>query len=193
MYENNRKHIKTDDFVVKLIFKLYSIHPERRIIRVLVAETPRAIVAIQRDSQKISSHVGIEGNKQAGTLAKEARAAHDSPLSATALDANAVARQRFCTNQKKFSVTNYKRDIRTTIARLRTGHLRGMRLMSDGSRLYEECRHCSDGLLDPEYIFSCRFIISALFKIHIACTRDIPYSDKPEDVARAVLHDCGPI
>ncbi|KAF8782068.1 hypothetical protein HNY73_012401 [Argiope bruennichi] len=100
-----------------------------------------------------------------------------------------------CTNRKKFSLTNlnYKRDIRTTIARLETGHLRGMRIMSDGSRLYGECRHCPGVQLDPEHIFSCCSIILALFKIDIECTRDILYSDKVEDVAKDFLHAFGPI
>ncbi|KAF8794985.1 hypothetical protein HNY73_002889 [Argiope bruennichi] len=63
-----------------------------------------------------------------------------------------------------------------------------MRTMPDGSRLYGECKHCPDVQLDPEHIFSCRFIISAIFKIDIDCTRDVLYFDKAEDVARGVLH-----
>ncbi|KAF8763874.1 hypothetical protein HNY73_022009 [Argiope bruennichi] len=83
------------------------------------------------------AHLAIEGNEQANTLAKEARAVDPTPLSTTALDANAVERQRLCTNRKKFSLTNlnYKRDITTTIARHRARYLRGMRIMPGGSRL----------------------------------------------------------
>ncbi|KAF8793753.1 hypothetical protein HNY73_001797 [Argiope bruennichi] len=126
-----------------------------------------------------------------------------------------------CTNRKKFSLTNlnYRRDITITIAKLRTGHLKGMIIMPDGSRLYGEFRHCPDVQLDPEHIFSCRSIfsvygecrycpyvqldpehifrwlsiIAALFKIDIDCTRNIHYSDKAEDVGRAIQHAFGPI
>ena len=72
-------------------------------------------------------------------------------------------------------------------------HLRGMKILPDGSRTYPECRHCPSMQLNPEHLFNCPSIIAALFKIDMNCSRETLYMDKAVDVAYAVLHAFGPI
>ncbi|GFU47283.1 RNase H domain-containing protein [Trichonephila clavipes] len=75
--------------------------------------------------QWIPDHVDIEGNKVAGSLANEARTFVPVTSSTTVFDANAVAKQKPCSNPRKtFSLPelNYSREIMTTITRLRPKH-----------------------------------------------------------------------
>ncbi|GFU17179.1 RNase H domain-containing protein [Trichonephila clavipes] len=111
-------------------------------------------------------------------------------------DANAVAKQKLCSNpRKKLSLPelNYSREITATITRLRTKHFKGMKILPDGFRSYVECRHCSGAQLDPKHCFSCPFIVGALFKIDNDCSMDILYSDRAMDVATALIHAFGNI
>ncbi|GFX60589.1 RNase H domain-containing protein [Trichonephila clavipes] len=114
----------------------------------------------------------------------------------TVFDANVAANQKLCSNpRKKFSLPelNYSRGITTTITRLRTKHFKDMKILSDGSRSYVECRHCTDMQLDSQNLFSCPSIVVASFKINNDCSMDILYSDRAMDVAMARIHAFGNI
>ncbi|GFT15809.1 RNase H domain-containing protein [Trichonephila clavipes] len=96
-------------------------------------------------------------------LANEARTLDPVTSSTTVLDANAVTKQKLCSHpRKKFSLPelNYSREITTPITRLRTKHLKGRKILPDGSISYVECTQ-----LDPKHLFSCTSIVGALFKI----------------------------
>ncbi|GFX37942.1 RNase H domain-containing protein [Trichonephila clavipes] len=111
-------------------------------------------------------------------------------------DANAVAKQKLCSNpRKKFLLPelNYSREITTTITRLRTKHFKGMKILPDGFRSYVECRHCPGTQLDPKYRFSCPSIVCAFFKIDNDSRMDILYSDRAMDVAKTMIHAFGNI
>ncbi|GFX13590.1 RNase H domain-containing protein [Trichonephila clavipes] len=123
---------------------------------------------------------------------------HFEPVNSptTVFDANAVAKQKLCSNpRKKFSLPelNYSREITTTITRLRTKYFKGMKILPDGSRSYVECRHCSGTQLDPKHHFSCPSPVGALFKIDYNCSMDILYSDRSMDVVTAMIHIFGNI
>ncbi|GFU40736.1 RNase H domain-containing protein [Trichonephila clavipes] len=136
------------------------------------------------------AHVDIEGNEMADSLANEARTLEPLTSSTTIVDANAVAKQKLCSNpRKKISLPelNYSREITSTITRLRTKHFKGMEILPDGSRSYVECRHCPGPQIDPKHLFSCYSIVGAIFKIDNDCSMGILYSDRAMDVATAVV------
>ncbi|GFW16692.1 probable RNA-directed DNA polymerase from transposon BS [Trichonephila clavipes] len=84
--------------------------------------------------QWIPAHVNIEGNECADSLAKEARDIEHKCTTITLDDANAVAKHRIMNHTfKKPLVTEFDcpRIITSTIARLRTEHLKGMKIHPD--------------------------------------------------------------
>ena len=89
--------------------------------------------------QWIPLHVGIEGNKLAGSLANET-----SIFSIMVFDIKSVAKQKLCTNPQRKSApkSNYSRKITMTIAILRTKHFKSVKILPNGSRTYVESKHC---------------------------------------------------
>ncbi|KAF8785330.1 hypothetical protein HNY73_010886 [Argiope bruennichi] len=117
-------------------------------------------------------------------------------LTLTDAYADAIASRRLLpASFQKHSIPalNCGRTISTTIARLRTKHLREMKISSDGHRSYRSCPHCIDTELSPDHIFDCPTILAKLFKIHLDSPHQLLYSTEVIDVAKAVLDTFGQI
>ncbi|GFW09255.1 hypothetical protein TNCV_2102091 [Trichonephila clavipes] len=91
-------------------------------------------------------------------LTKEARNIEHKCTTITLDDANAVAKHRIRNHTfKKPLVTEFDcpRIITSTIARLRTEQLKGMKIHTDKTRSYVQCKHCPDLQLTPNHILKC--------------------------------------
>ncbi|GFU19069.1 hypothetical protein TNCV_431011 [Trichonephila clavipes] len=75
---------------------------------------------------------------------------------------------------KKPLVTEFDcpRIITSTIARLRTEHLKGMKIYPDKTRSYVQCKHCPDLQLTPNHILECPTVATKLLKMGMVPLRD---------------------
>ncbi|GFX66474.1 probable RNA-directed DNA polymerase from transposon BS [Trichonephila clavipes] len=144
--------------------------------------------------QWIPAHVNIEGNECADSLAKEARDIEHKCTTITLDDANAVAKHRIMNHTfKKPLVTEFDcpRIITSTIARLRTEHLKGMKIHLDKTRSYVQCKHCPDLQLTPNHILECPTVATKLLKMGMVPLRDslweLLYSPDAPRIAEAVI------
>ncbi|GFW44339.1 probable RNA-directed DNA polymerase from transposon BS [Trichonephila clavipes] len=144
--------------------------------------------------QWIPAHVNIEGNECADSLAKEARDIEHKCTTITLDDANAVAKHRIMNHTfKKPLVTEFDcpRIITSTIARLRTEHLKGMKIHPDKTRSYVQCKHCPDLQLTPNHILECPTVATKLLKMGMVPLRDslweLLYSPDAPRIAEAVI------
>ncbi|GFX35074.1 putative RNA-directed DNA polymerase from transposon BS [Trichonephila clavipes] len=64
------------------------------------------------------------------------------------------------------------RIITSTIARLRTEHLKGMKIHPDKTRSYVQCKHCPDLQLTPNHILECPTVATTLLKMGMVPLRD---------------------
>ncbi|GFX35969.1 hypothetical protein TNCV_4214911 [Trichonephila clavipes] len=55
------------------------------------------------------------------------------------------------------------RNLTSIIARLRTGHFKGMKISSDKTRTYIPCKNCTEAQLTPDYILECPAPYSAYY------------------------------
>ncbi|GFW86886.1 transposable element Tcb1 transposase [Trichonephila clavipes] len=93
--------------------------------------------------QWVTAYVNIKGNERVDSLAKEARNIDPPPIKTTCLDVNDIAKHRLSDGpRKKWCLPELNLDhvVTTTISRMRTGHIRGMKIIPDSSRTYTECR-----------------------------------------------------
>ncbi|GFX72157.1 probable RNA-directed DNA polymerase from transposon BS [Trichonephila clavipes] len=83
------------------------------------------------------------------------------------------------------------RIITSTIARLRTEHLKGMKIHPDKTRSYVQCKHCPDLQLTPNHILECPTVATKLLKMGIVPLRDslreLLYSPDAPRIAEAVI------
>ncbi|GFW17927.1 RNase H domain-containing protein [Trichonephila clavipes] len=125
--------------------------------------------------QWIPAHVNIEGNECADSLAKEARDIEHKCTTITLDDCNAVAKHRIMNHTfKKSLVTEFDcpRIITSTIARLRTELLKGMKIHPDKTISYVQCKHCPDLQLTPNHILECPTVATKLQKMGMVPLRD---------------------
>ncbi|GFX12622.1 RNase H domain-containing protein [Trichonephila clavipes] len=144
--------------------------------------------------QWIPAHVNIEGNEGADSLAKEARDIEHKCTTITLDDANAVAKHRIMNHTfKKPLATEFDcpRIITSTIARLRTEHLKGMKIHPDKTRSYVQCKHCPDLQLTPNHILECPTVATKLLKMGMVPLRDslreLLYSPDAPRIAETVI------
>ncbi|GFX49305.1 RNase H domain-containing protein [Trichonephila clavipes] len=122
---------------------------------------PRGHILCRRKScllQWIPAQVNIEGNECVDSLAKEGK--NDDQLfpTITLADANAVANDRLLPHRyKKPLIVDFdcSRNLTSIIARLRTGHFKGMKISSDITRTYIPCKNCPEAQLTPDHILEC--------------------------------------
>ncbi|GFU46394.1 RNase H domain-containing protein [Trichonephila clavipes] len=83
------------------------------------------------------------------------------------------------------------RIITSTIARLRTKHLKGMKIHRDKTRSYVQCKHCPDLQLTPNHILECLTVTTKLLKMGMVPLRDslreLLYSPDAPRIAEAVI------
>ncbi|GFW72164.1 RNase H domain-containing protein [Trichonephila clavipes] len=83
------------------------------------------------------------------------------------------------------------RIITSTIARLRTEHLTGMKIHPDKTRSYVQCKHCPDLQLTPNHILECPTVATKLLKMGMVPLRDslreLLYSPDAPRIAEAVI------
>ncbi|GFT74486.1 RNase H domain-containing protein [Trichonephila clavipes] len=144
--------------------------------------------------QWIPAHVNIQGNECADILTKEARDINHKSTAITLDDANAVAKHIIMNRTfKKTLVTEFDcpRIITSTIARLRTEQLKGMKIHPDKTRSYIQCRDCPDLQLTPNHIFECPTVATKLLKMGMVPLRDslreILYSPDAPRIAEAAI------
>ncbi|GFW39255.1 RNase H domain-containing protein [Trichonephila clavipes] len=141
--------------------------------------------------QWIPAHVNIEGNECADCLAKEARDVEHKCTTITLDDANAVAKHRIMNHTFKKRNLTEPRIITSTIARLRTEHLKGMKIHPDKTRSYIQYKHCPDLQLTPNHILECPAVATKLLKMGMVPLRDslweLLYSSDAPRIAEAVI------
>ncbi|GFU17037.1 RNase H domain-containing protein [Trichonephila clavipes] len=83
------------------------------------------------------------------------------------------------------------RIITSTIARLRTEHLKGMKIHPDKTRSYVQCKHCPDLQLTPNHILERSTVATKLLKMGMVPLRDslreLLYSPDAPRIAETVI------
>ncbi|GFX94094.1 RNase H domain-containing protein [Trichonephila clavipes] len=119
----------------------------------IIQSFDKIIIKKRSCTQKwIPTHVNILGNEKADELAKEPRACPQSSNLTTLMDANPVASRRLINNNFKYSipVLNSNRTIASIIIRLRTKHVKEMKISTVGQRNYtNHCPNCPNVHLSP--------------------------------------------
>ncbi|GFV71361.1 hypothetical protein TNCV_3133521 [Trichonephila clavipes] len=128
------------------------------------------------------------------SLAKEVKDMDHKCTTITLDNAKVVAKHRIMNHTfTKPLVTEFdcSRIITSTIARLRTEHLKGMKIHPDMTRSYVQCQHCPDLQLTPNHILECPTIATKLLKMGMVplrySLREILYSPGAPRIAEAVI------
>ncbi|GFT90005.1 RNase H domain-containing protein [Trichonephila clavipes] len=125
--------------------------------------------------QWIPAHVNIECNDYADSLAKAVRDIDHKCTTITLDDANAVAKHRNMNHTLKKPLVkefDFPQIITSTVARLRTEHLKGVKIHPDKTRSYVQCKHCPDLQLTPNHILECPTVATKLLKTGMVPLRD---------------------
>ncbi|GFX42008.1 RNase H domain-containing protein [Trichonephila clavipes] len=106
---------------------------------------------------------------------------------------NGSCNMRMNVHMSTLRVTEFDcpRVITSTIARLRTEHLKGMKIHPDKTRSYVQCKHCPDLQLTPNHILECSTVATKLLKMGLVPLRDslreLLYSPDAPRIAEAVI------
>ncbi|GFW72136.1 RNase H domain-containing protein [Trichonephila clavipes] len=143
--------------------------------------------------QWIPAHVNIEGNECMDSLSKEGRNDDQLCNTITLADANAVANYRLLPHRyKKHLIVDFdcSRNLTSIIARLRTGHFKGMKISSDKTRTYIPCKNCTEGQLTPDHILECPALTPHIIQLGMvplaSGLREVLYSADAPRLAEAV-------
>ncbi|GFX52496.1 RNase H domain-containing protein [Trichonephila clavipes] len=149
--------------------------------------------------QWIPGHINIEGNECADSLAKEGRNDDQLCPTITLADANAVANYILLPHRykKKTLIVDFdcSRNLTSIIARLRTGHFKGMKISSDKTRTYIPCKNCTEAQLTPDHILECPALTPHIIRLGMVPLaseqREVLYSADAPRLAEAVqrAHD----
>ncbi|GFU27646.1 putative DD41D transposase [Trichonephila clavipes] len=95
------------------------------------------------------------------------------------------------TQDPPFTEFDCHRIITSTIARLRTEHLKGIKTHPDKTRSYVQCKHCPDLQLTPNHILECPTVATKLLKMGMVPLRDsfreLLYIPDAPRIAEAVI------
>ncbi|GFT56164.1 RNase H domain-containing protein [Trichonephila clavipes] len=144
--------------------------------------------------QWIPAHINIDDNECAEIVSPKKLDIDHKCTTITLDDANAVAKHRIMNHTfKKPLVMEFDcpRIITSTIARLRTEHLKGMKIHPDKTRSYVQCKHCPDLHLTLNHILGCPTVATKLLKMGMVPLRDslheILYNPDAPRIAEVVI------
>ncbi|GFV65052.1 hypothetical protein TNCV_4670831 [Trichonephila clavipes] len=109
--------------------------------------------------------------------------------------------KRFSDNEEVKDVMNswlsdqaadfFEEGFQNFVLRLRTEHLKGMKIHPDKTRSYVQCKHCPDLQLTPNHILECPTVATKLLKMGMVPLRDslweLLYSPDAPRIAEAVI------
>ncbi|GFU29246.1 hypothetical protein TNCV_4467981 [Trichonephila clavipes] len=132
------------------------------------------------------------------SLAKEGRNDDQLCPTITLADANAVANYRLLPHRfKKPLIVNFdcSRNLTSIIARLRTGHFKGMKISSDKTRTNILCKNWTEAQLTPDHILEYPALTPHIIRLGMVPLaselREVLYSADAPRLAEAVqrAHD----
>ncbi|GFW00797.1 hypothetical protein TNCV_1760351 [Trichonephila clavipes] len=139
-----------------------------------------------------------EWSRQEDSLAKEGRNDDQLCPTITLADANAFANYKLLPHRyKKPLIVDFdcSRNLTSIIARLRTGHFKGMKISSDKTRTYIPCKNCTESQLTQDRILECLALTLYIIRLRMVPLaselREVLYSADAPRLAEAVqrAHD----
>ncbi|GFU92614.1 hypothetical protein TNCV_4795421 [Trichonephila clavipes] len=130
--------------------------------------------------------VNILGNEKADKLGKESRACPQSSNLTGIIDANPFVSRRLINNNFKYPIPaiNSNRAIALIITRLRTKHVKGMKISTDGQSYTNHCTNYPYVQLSPQHILNCPAIQARLFKIGPEDTENLIFDKTVERLSK---------
>ncbi|GFU86078.1 uncharacterized protein TNCV_1754941 [Trichonephila clavipes] len=124
-------------------------------------------MSVERGTHPVFDPSGALGTTQGLAIFSDSRAALEaiikgdtnitSAINVLIENANAVANYRLLPHRHKILIVDFdcSRNLTSIIARLRTGHFKGMKISSDKTRTYIPCKNCTKAQLTPDHMLEC--------------------------------------